>query len=83
MMRGNNWQGNYACSSFMGSNIFAGWHYMIMFAIIIIIVALIVWDRRKDNGNENSAMSSLQELYVTGEITEEEYLKRKNVIGRK
>lgn len=82
MMHGNNWRGNYGCS-FMGNNLFGGWHYMIMLGIIIIIVALIVWDRRKNNSNHNGALNSLKELYVRGEMTEEEYLNRKNVIDRK
>lgn len=54
-----------------------------MFGIIIIIVALILLARRKNNSNENRALNSLKELYVKGEITDEDYLKRKNVIEGK
>lgn len=81
MMRGNGWNGNYGCS-FLGSNAFGGWHYGIMLGVIIIIVALILLARRKKNSNGNGALNTLKELYVKGEITEEEYLKRKNVIER-
>jgi uncharacterized membrane protein len=38
--------------------------------------------RRGKNSQGNPALSTLKELYVKGEITEEEYLKRKNVIER-
>lgn len=82
MMRGNNWYGAYGCSPMSGS-LFGGWHYMSMIGIVIIIVALIVWDRRKNMRNESGAISALKEIYVKGDITEEEYLKRKNVIERK
>lgn len=81
MMGGNIWRGNYGCS-FAGGNMFGGWHYLIMIGVIIIIVALVLLDRRKNNGNEDIALSTLKELYVKGEITEEEYLKRKNMIQR-
>jgi uncharacterized membrane protein len=52
-----------------------------MFGLVIIVVALLLWFRGK-NKNGNQGLNSLKELYVKGEITEEEYLKRKNVIER-
>ncbi|HHX62205.1 MAG TPA: SHOCT domain-containing protein [Epulopiscium sp.] len=81
MMRGNGWNGNYGCSP-MGNNVFGGWHYLIMLGVVIIIIALLSFARRKNNSNDNQAIIRLKELYVKGEITEEEYLKRKNVIER-
>jgi putative membrane protein len=80
-MNGNGWYGNYDCS-FLGSNVFSGWHYLIMFGVVIIIVALILLVRRKTNRSGNQALNTLKELYVKGKITEEEYLKRKNVMER-
>ncbi len=81
MMHGNGWLGN-SDVSFMGGNMSSGWHYLIMFGVVIIIVALILLARRKNNSNGNQALNTLKELYVKGEVTEEEYLKRKNVIER-
>ncbi len=81
MMHGNGWIGNNNYS-FMGGNMFSIWHYLIMFGVIIIIVALILFSRRKNSNNGHQALNTLKELYVKGEITEEEYLKRKNVIER-
>lgn len=80
MMYGNNWFRNSSCS-FLGSNMFSIWHFLIMFGLVIIVVALLLWFRGK-NKNGNQGLNSLKELYVKGEITEEEYLKRKNVIER-
>lgn len=78
MMHGNGWYGNGEYGIFG----FSGWHYLIMLGVIIIIVAIVMFARRKNNPDENQALSTLKELYVKGEITEEEYLKRKNVIER-
>lgn len=84
MMYGRGWFGNYSCP-FLGGNLFGAWHLLILLGVILIIAALIVWVRRnnRNSGNESQAIGTLKELYVKGEITEEEYLKRKNVIERK
>ncbi len=85
MLNGYGWHGNGDCEFF--GNGFSwwhyGWHYMIILGVIIIIVALVLFAKRKNKNNENQALSTLKELYVKGEITEEEYLKRKNVIERR
>jgi putative membrane protein len=81
MMNGNGWYGGYNCPLW-GGNGFSGWHYLIMLGVIIIVVTLILLARKKNNSNGSQALSTLKELYVKGEITEEEYLKRKNVIER-
>ena len=81
MMHGNGWYGNSECGVF-GINGFSGWHYLIMIGVIIIIVAIVMFVRRKNNSDGNQALNTLKELYVKGEITEEEYLKRKDVIER-
>lgn len=86
MMHRNGWNGNYGCSPMAGNmagHMFGGWSFMIMFGIILIIIAIVLFTRRKNNTtNENQVMNTLKELYVKGEITEEEYLKRKDVIQR-
>ena len=81
MMHGNGWFGNFDYL-FLGRNILSGWHYLIMIGIVMVVVALIIWIIRKDKHHGNQALSMLKELYVKGELMEEEYLKRKNVIER-
>lgn len=81
MMHGNGWLGN-SDYSFMGSNVWSGWHYLIMFGVLIIIVAILLLVRRTNSSHGSQALNTLKELYVKGEITEEDYLKRKNVIER-
>ena len=81
MMRGNGWYGNSNCS-FLGNGMFGGWTHLVILGAIIVIVALVLWYWRKNNGKGTQALNTLKELYVKGEITEEEYLKRKNVIAK-
>jgi putative membrane protein len=80
-MHGDSWYGNND-SMFFGGNGLSGWQYLIILGIIIIIVALIFLARSKNNNNGNQALNTLKDLYVKGGITEEEYLKRKNMIER-
>jgi putative membrane protein len=80
MMHGNGWYGH-SDYSFWGGHVFNGWYSLIMVGVLIIIVALILMFRKK-NKSGNQALDTLKVLYVKGEITEEEYLKRKNVIER-
>jgi len=80
-MHGNSWYRQVECG-FIGNSGFGGWHYLMMLGIIIIVVAMILFIRRKNNSNGNQALDILKELYVKGDISEEEYLKRKNVIER-
>lgn len=80
MMYGNGWNGNSGCS-FLGGGAFSGWYYLIIFGVVITVIALIFLSRRR-NSQGIQAISTLKELFVKGEITEEEYLKRKNIIER-
>lgn len=64
-------------SSFMLINI--GVRLVILIAIIFIIVKLF----KKHNNNSNSALKILDEKFANGEITEDEYLKRKTIISGK
>lgn len=82
MMHGNSMYGN-SHWSFMGNNMLSGWHYLIMFGVLIILVTLVLWVKNKNSSRGSQALNILQIIFVKGEITEEEYLKRKSVIERK
>lgn len=79
MMRFNGWYGSRGCP-FWGSNGFGIWNFLLMIGVGIIIVTLIYLVRKKKAGNDDQNLNILKELYAKGEISEEEYLKRKNVI---
>ena len=69
----------------------SGWNWLIGIGILIIVVVLIYLIVNKNKGNhkyENTtavynAVESLKMKYVQGEITEEEYKQRKNVLEEK
>ncbi len=56
-----------------------GIRIIILIAIIFIIVKLF----KKYTNSSNSALKILDEKFAKGEISEEEYLKRKNIISKK
>lgn len=62
---------------------YGGWsHWLMMIGLVLIVGALIYMAIRR-SPRRNDALDTLQELYVRGEITEEEYLNRKATIKRK
>lgn len=79
-MRGYNWFGDGLCSFGYGGY-FSIWHYLVLIGLVVLVVGIVVM-RKKSHGSENS-IEMLKRMYVNGELTEEEYLKRKSVIERK
>ena len=62
-----------------------GWGMLVVIAVLLIIALLIyifVHNRNK-KVSQSSVFEVLKMKYVQGEISEEEYLKRKEVINRK
>jgi putative membrane protein len=57
------------------------WHYLIIIGLVILVIGIISM-RKKKNSSQDS-LDLLKQMYVNGDLTEEEYLKRKNVIERK
>lgn len=62
-----------------------GWGILIAFGVIITISLLFyfVVHNSKRKTSYDAASENLKMKYVQGDITEEEYLKRKDVINRK
>jgi putative membrane protein len=52
-------------------------------AAVVLIVKLVNRDRVAGGRNLNRALEILQERYAKGEISEEEYLKRKRMLNSK
>lgn len=62
----------------------SGWHILILLAIvatIVVITYLLVHNRNKKSASA-AVLELLKMKYVQGEITEEEYLKRKEVLDK-
>ncbi len=71
--------GGYFGHSFLGS----GWNWLIGIGVVLIIaaVAYLVVKGGKKKAVSNEALEVLSLKFVKGEITEEEYLKSKNVLN--
>lgn len=79
MMRGYNLFNEGACA-FGPYGYFGLWHFIILAIVIIIFVSIIILKRK--NKSSQNAIDLLKRMYVSGEISEEEYLKRKSVIEK-
>lgn len=81
-MYGNGWFDNGFCPIGFGGGNFGLWYFLIFTGILIVAVAIML-NRKTKKSSGIDAVETLKMLYVKGEISEEEYLKRKNVIERK
>lgn len=86
---GNN--GYYGGNGYFDNAGYSVMHYgfglLIMVGIIVLIAVLIYSlthknNKKIDNNSTNSVMETLKMKYVRGEITEEEYLRRKDLLNR-
>lgn len=83
MMYGYNWFGNGGCRFGLWGGYFGAWHFVMLAAVVLLAVAvIIVVSRRKKHASQDDVLDTLKRLYVSGEISEEDYLKRKSVIER-
>ena len=62
-----------------------GWNWLIGIGIILIVIAVtyLIVNRNKNKDSNNNALESLKVKFAQGEVTEEEYTKRKNVLEDK
>ncbi|MBN2558351.1 MAG: SHOCT domain-containing protein [Clostridia bacterium] len=62
-----------------------GWYWLAGIGILLIVIAVTFLLARKYKGAavDNGVMETLRIKYAKGEITEEEYIARKNVLERK
>jgi putative membrane protein len=78
MMYGRNGFSGYGCSHFYGG----GYHMGFMILGILLIVFLIYKFTKKKYSHSNEIIEVLKMKYISGEINEEEYLQRKNVLKK-
>jgi len=60
------------------------WHPMILVGVLLIVAVVIIYFSRRSTHKQdnNSVLEVLKMKYVQGEITEEEYLRRKSVLDK-
>ena len=60
----------------------SGWNWLIGIGILLIIVAVtyLIVKKSKSAASNNNALETLRVKFVQGEITEEEYKQRKNIL---
>lgn len=72
-----------------GYNMMGGWHGMMIIPIILIAVVIFVVYKQglnnkfKDIGTRDNALDILNERFARGEINEEEYNNKKNILKHK
>ena len=79
MMYGNSFWGSNGC---FGLNYFPYWH-LIVIGVIIILVFIVLKNKKSNTKNSDEIIDILNRKFVNGEISEEEYLNKKNILRKK
>lgn len=79
MMYRNVFYRNNGC---FGFNYFPYWNFLLIGAIILSIIAIFVWNKKHKNSN-NNFIYLLREKFAKGEISEDEYLSKKDILSKK
>lgn len=68
-----------------GYGIFGGWHFIIPLIIIGIVIYAVYKLITSNNSqmNNNSFLDELNRKFVSGELSEDEYLRKKQIINKK
>ncbi|MDW7672611.1 MAG: SHOCT domain-containing protein [Bacillota bacterium] len=75
--------GNWSPCGWFGSRyFFGGWGMVIAAVLLIAAVAVVIYLLKRNHGHQtgNDALQALQQRYVMGEITEEEYVQKKKML---
>lgn len=86
MFFGRGYNGLYHCFDRFGFMPGSGWMYLIYLFVVLVIVAvvLIVYRSRRSQSMtsiDSKAMEELKLLFARGDISEEEYLRRKSILS--
>jgi len=79
MMYRNVFYRNNGC---FGFNYFPYWNFLVIGAIIVSIVAIFIWTKKHKNNNDYF-IYLLREKFAKGEISEDEYLSKKEILSKK
>ncbi len=63
----------------------SGWSWLVLAGVVLLTITLIYFAVKKHKNNTQSynAIDALKTKFVQGEITEKEYLERKDILNRK
>ncbi len=73
---------DWGCGEFLGYSSWLGWGFRLLPYLILIIAGIVIY-RIYHRKQEASHLDVLKNLYASGKIDEEEYLKRKEVLKKK
>ena len=79
MMYGREFWGSNGC---FGFNYFPYWH-LIVIGVIIILVFIVLKNKKSNTKNSDEIIDILNRKFVNGEISEEEYINKKNILTKK
>lgn len=77
MMYGRGFFWNNVCYDL---NYFPYWHLIVIGVIIVVIFVLL---KNRNSKNNNEIIDTLNMKFVNGEISEEEYINKKNILTKK
>jgi putative membrane protein len=82
MLHGGRFSGGFEC--FENGFLEGDMHFIIGLVILVIISVVIIFfiGKGRKNKNINNILEILKIKYINGEITEEEYKKRKDVLSK-
>jgi len=82
MMFGNGFQGVGNCFGFAGGYMHGGFFVLafLLFAALALLGTLFLVRKSHGNKADNAVMEALKMKLVTGEITEDEYISKKNLL---
>lgn len=73
----------YGCGGFGNFGNFGIWHFIIPILVLGIIIYFVYKLFNQDRQNiNNSLLNELNNKYINGELTDEEYLQKKRVINK-
>lgn len=84
-MHGFNWFGSMRsgyCGLGYGDSFYGIWPMLILIGVVILVIVLILSRKKRDQHKDNS-MDMIKMMYAKGEITEEEYLRKKSILEGK
>ena len=79
MMYGRAFFGGNGCYGF---SYFPYWHFIVIGAIII-LVFIVLKNKNSNFKNNDEIIDILNKKFVNGEISEEEYINKKNILTKK
>ncbi len=77
-------RGLFGLGSHCGIGFLGGWHFLIMIGLAFVLAAIVIIAVRRKRAHRNDlVLDILKRRFISGEISEQEYLSRKEILSRK